>query len=133
MTDPAEMLIALFGAFEADVLTFPHIGSPPKEVLDAFVPDLVVGENLPDTTASKATFEEIMSGPGKARIGRPDFRTPILAMAMPDGHGETLHSHRTLVATATSIGAFYLLAEDITLLLWNRRPTGAPSRCSLAR
>jgi hypothetical protein len=28
-----------------------------------------------------------------------------------------LHSHRTLVATGISIGAFYLLAEDITLLL----------------
>src|SRR5208282_316077 len=117
VTNPAEVLIALFGAFEADVLTFQHIGSPPKEVLDAFVPDLVVGESLPDTTASKATFEEIMSGPGKARSGRPDFRTPILAMPKPYGHGEVLHSHRTLVATATSIGAFYLLAEDITLLL----------------
>src|ERR1039458_9881937 len=30
-TNPAELLIALFGAFEADVLAFPHIGSPPKE------------------------------------------------------------------------------------------------------
>jgi acyl-CoA synthetase (AMP-forming)/AMP-acid ligase II len=115
--NPAELLIALFGAFEADVLAFPHIGSPPKEVLDAFVPDLVVGENLPETAASKAAFAEIMSGPGKARSGRPDFRTPILAMPSPDGHGETLHSHRTLVATGISIGAFYLLAEDITLLL----------------
>ena len=117
VTNPAEMLIAIFGAFEADVLTFLHIGSPPKEVLDAFVPDLVVGENLLDTTASKATFEEIMSGPAKARVGRPDFRTPILAMPAPGGGGETLHSHRTLVAIGTSIGAFYLLAEGITLLL----------------
>ncbi|HYL60731.1 MAG TPA: hypothetical protein VEU51_17835, partial [Candidatus Acidoferrales bacterium] len=117
LTDPAEMLVALFGAFDADALTFPHLGSPPKEVLDAFVPDLVVGENLPDTAASKATFDEIMSGPGKARIGRPDFRTPILAMARPDGRGETLHNHRTLVAMGISVGAFYLLAEDISLLL----------------
>jgi AMP-binding enzyme len=117
VTDPSEMLIALFGAFEADVLAFPHIGWPPKEVLDAFVPDLVVSENLLDTTASKATFEEIMSGPGKARIGRPSFRTPILAMPKPDGRGEILHSHRTLVATGISMGAFYLLAEGIALLL----------------
>jgi acyl-CoA synthetase (AMP-forming)/AMP-acid ligase II len=117
LTNPVEMLIALFGAFEADALTFPHLGSPPKEVLDAFVPDLVVGENSPDTAASKATFEQIMAGPGKARSGRPDFRTPILAMARPDGHGETLHNHRTLVAMGISIGAFYLLAEDITLAL----------------
>ena len=117
LTDPAEMLIALFGAFEADLLAFVHIGPPAKEVLDAFVPDLVVGENLPDTAGPRASFEEIMSGPGKARIGRPDFRTAILAMAAPDGRGEILHSHRTLVATATSIGAFYLLAEGITLLL----------------
>ena len=31
LNDPAELLIAIFGAFEADVLTFSHAGAPPKE------------------------------------------------------------------------------------------------------
>jgi hypothetical protein len=117
LSDPFEMLIAMFGAFEADVLTFPHAGAPPKEALDAFAPDLVVGENPPEGTAPTASFNTIMSEPGKERSGRPDFRTPILAMAMPGGRGEALHNHRTLVATGISVGAFYLLAEDITILL----------------
>jgi hypothetical protein len=117
LTNPAEMLIAMFGAFEADVLAFPHFGTAPKEVLDAFAPDLIVGENLPEGSTPTASFDAIMSETGKERSGRADFRTPILAMAMPDGRGEALHSHRTLVATGTSLGAFYLLAENITVLL----------------
>jgi hypothetical protein len=115
--DPAELLIALFGAFEAEVLSLPNSGPPPKEALDAFAPDLVVGENPPAGTAPAVTFEALMSEPGKERSGRPDFRTPILAMAMPGGRGEALHNHRTLVATGISVGAFYLLTEDITVLL----------------
>jgi hypothetical protein len=117
LDDPLELLIAMFGAFEADVLTFLHSGAPPKEALDAFAPELVVGENPPDGTAPTATFAALMSEPGKERSGRPDFRTLILAMAMPAGHGEALHNHRTLVATGISVGAFYLLNEDITVLL----------------
>jgi len=117
LNDPAELLIAMFGAFEADVLSFPHSGAPSKEALGAFAPDLVVGENPPDGTAPTVSFNAIMSEAGKERSGRPDFRTPILAMAMPGGHGEALHNHRTLVATGISVGAFYLLAEDITVLL----------------
>lgn len=117
LSNPAEMLIAMFGAFEADVLAFPHPGTPPKPVLDAFAPDLIVGENIPEGTASAATFDAIMSETGKERSGRPDFRTPILALAMPNGRGEALHNHRTLVATGISMGAFYLLAEEVSILL----------------
>lgn len=117
LNDPAELLIAMFGAFEADMLTFAHSGAPPKEVLDAFAPDLIVSENLPEGSATTASFDTIISETGKERSGRPDFRTPILAMAMPDGRGETLHNHRTLVATGVSVGAFYLLGENISVLL----------------
>lgn len=117
LNDPAELLIAMFGAFEADVLTFPHSGAPPKEALEAFAPDLVIGENPQRGVATTASFEAIMAEPGKERSGRPDFRTPILAMALPAGHGEALHNHRTLVATGISVGAFYLLGEDISILL----------------
>jgi hypothetical protein len=117
LDDAAELLIAMFGAFEAEVLSFPHSGAPPRAALDAFAPDLVVGENPPGGTAPAVSFETLMSEPGKERSGRADFRTPILAMAMPDGHGEALHNHRTLVATGISMGAFYLLNGDITVLL----------------
>ena len=94
--DPAELLIAMFGAFEAEVLIFPNADTPSKEALDAFAPDLIIGESGGTTAAS---FAAIMSEPGKERSGRPDFRTPILALAMPDARGEALHNHRTLVAT----------------------------------
>jgi hypothetical protein len=117
LNNPAEMLIAMFGAFEAEVLAFPHLGTPPKPILDAFAPDLTVGEIIPETTAPVATFDAIMAETGKERSGRPDFRTPILALAMPNGRGEALHNHRTLVATGISVGAFYLLAEEISILL----------------
>jgi AMP-binding enzyme len=117
LDDPSELLIAMFGAFEADALTYPYSGAPPKEALDAFAPELVIGENPSGGTAPTVTFDALMAEAGKERSGRPDFRAPILALAMPDGHGEALHNHRTLVATGISVGAFYLLNEDITVLL----------------
>jgi hypothetical protein len=113
LQDPAELLIAMFGAFEAEVLTFLNAGIPSKEALDAFAPDLI-GENAGTAAAS---FASIMSEPGTERRGRPDFRTPILALAMPDARGEALHNHRSLVATGISVGAFYLLNDDISVLL----------------
>ena len=109
----------MFGAFEADVLTFPHFGAPPKEVLDAFAPDLVVGENLPRyDRVRRRRFEAIMSEAGKG--AQSDARTSELRFSRwrcPTVAARSLHSHRTLVATGISIGAFYLLAEDITVLL----------------
>jgi acyl-CoA synthetase (AMP-forming)/AMP-acid ligase II len=122
LDDPAELLIAMFGAFEADVLTFPHSGAPPREALEAFAPDLLIGENSREETPTTASFETMMAEPGKERSGRPDFRTPILAMALPGGRGEALHNHRTLVATGISVGAFYLLGKDITILLLEPPP-----------
>ena len=53
----------------------------------------------------------------RSAAGVPTSELLILAMAMPAGHGEALHNHRTLVATGISVGAFYLLNEDITVLL----------------
>jgi hypothetical protein len=117
LNDPAELLIATFGAFEADALTFPYAGAPPKDALDAFAPDLVIGENPPGANAIAVSFSAIMSETGKERAGRPDFRTPILALAMPEARGEALHNHRTLVAAGISVGAFYLMNEDVSAML----------------
>jgi acyl-CoA synthetase (AMP-forming)/AMP-acid ligase II len=117
-TSAAEMLIAAFGAFEADALALLSEGPPPKEALAAFSPDLVIGAaETASGPAPTVTFEEILTAERKERSGRADFRVPILAMAMPGGRGEVLHSHRSLVGTAVSVGKFYMLAEDITVLL----------------
>ncbi len=112
-----EMMIGAFGAFEADALAFLHDGPPSKEMLDAFSPALVIGQAPAGISAPVASFDEIMASEGKPKSGRPDFRTPILAQPMPGGKGEALHSHRTLAAIGISLGRFYLLAEDIHVVL----------------
>ena len=116
-TDPAAMLVAALGAFEAATLCFLNVGAPPQEVLEAFVPDLVIGAGVASGTAPIAAFDEIMVAPGKERSARPDFRMPILAMAMPGGRGEVLHNHRSLTATAISVGGFFMMAEAISVVL----------------
>ena len=116
-TDPAAMLVAALGAFEAATLCFLNVGAPPQAVLEAFVPDLVVGAGVASGTAPIAAFDEIMAAPGKERSARPDFRMPILAMAMPGGRGEVLHNHRSLTATAISVGGFFMMAEAISVVL----------------
>jgi acyl-CoA synthetase (AMP-forming)/AMP-acid ligase II len=116
LSDAAQMIIAAFGAFEADALAFISDRMPSAEVLAAFAPDLVIADG--DAAADQAVaFDELMAGAGKEKSGRPDFRSPILALPMPDGKGEALHNHRSLAATAISLGKFYLLAEEITVLM----------------
>jgi acyl-CoA synthetase (AMP-forming)/AMP-acid ligase II len=112
LSDPSQLLVAMFGAFDAGMLAFADAGALTPAALDAFSPALVVGDG-----PGQARFEEIMTGAQQERSGRADFRTPILAMAKPDGSGEVLHNHRTLVATSISVGTFYLMAEDISVIL----------------
>jgi AMP-binding enzyme len=116
-TDPATMLIAALGALEASALCYLNAGAPPQAVLQAFAPDLVVGAGTAPGTAPIAAFDEMMSAPGKERPARPDLRTPILALPMPGGRGEVLHNHRSLTATAISVGGFFMLAEGINVVL----------------
>jgi acyl-CoA synthetase (AMP-forming)/AMP-acid ligase II len=112
LPDPSQLLIAMLGAFDAGVLAFADAGPLTPAALDAFSPALTVGER-----PGQAGFDEVMSGAQQERSGRVDFRAPILAMAKPDGSGEVLHNHRTLVATSISVGTFYLMAEDISVVL----------------
>jgi len=116
-TEPAAMLIAALGAFDAAALCFLSAGAPPQQVLDAFVPDLVIGTGVASGAAPIVTFDEMMAAPGKERSARPDFRMPILAMAMPGGGGEVLHNHRSLTATAISVGGFFMMAEAVSVVL----------------
>ncbi len=114
--DPATMLIAALGGFAADALCLLNAEPPASETLAAFAPDLVVRAAPAPGGAPAATFDEIMAAPGKARAARPDFRMPILALAKPGG-GEVLHNHRSLAATAISVGGFFMLAEEIRVVL----------------
>lgn len=115
-SDPAAMLIAALGALAADALCFLNAEAPASETLAAFAPDLVVGAVAAPAGAPLATFDEIIAAPGKERVARPDFRMPILAMAKPGG-GEVLHNHRSLAATAISVGGFFMLAEEVSVVL----------------
>jgi acyl-CoA synthetase (AMP-forming)/AMP-acid ligase II len=112
LSNPTQLLVAMFGAFDANMLAFCDAGALTPAALDAFSPGLIVGDGPGQTS-----FDEIMSGPQQERSGRADFRTPILAMAKTDRSGEVLHNHRTLVATSISVGSFYLMAEDISVVL----------------
>lgn len=127
LSDAAQMIVAAFGAFEADALAFVSDRMPAADVLRAFAADLVIAD--PGAAAENVVgFDDLMAGEGKEKSGRPDFRSPILALAMPGGRGEALHNHRSLAATAISVGKFYLLAEEITVLMLEP-PT---SWCTLA-
>lgn len=114
--DPAVMLIAALGCFDAAGLCFLSAEVPSQATLEAFVPDLIIGAGVSSGAAPVVAFDEMMAAPGKERSGRPDFRTPILAMAKPGG-GEVLHNHRSLTATAISIGGFFMMAEAIDVVL----------------
>lgn len=116
LDDPGQLLVTTFGAFEAELLVFPSLGTPAERALRAFAPELIVGAGgLPDVPA--VSFEQLSQSSGTPRSGRPDFRTPILAFAKPDRSGEVLHNHRSLVATAIAVGGFYMLGEDSQVVL----------------
>ncbi len=118
LPDAAEMMIAAFGAFEADAITFLSDTVSPHAALQAFEPALIISsEPIADAPAPVASFEEVAASEPKKREGRANNRSPILVLAMPDGRGEVVHNHRSLVSTAVSAGRFYLFAEEITILM----------------
>ena len=116
--DAARMLIAAFGAFDAEVLIFLSEATPSEQALQAFQPELIIApQAIPGAPAPVVSFDEVEGSEGKSREGRPDTRTPLMVLPTPDGRGEVQHSHRSLVASAVSVGRFYMLAEEITLLM----------------
>lgn len=112
LADPAQLLIAIFGAFDSGLLAYASAEPLAQAALDAFKPDLIVGD-----APGQSPFDEILGGAAKERTGRTDFRKPILAMANPNLSGEVLHNHRTLVATSISVSTFFLMAKDVSVVL----------------
>lgn len=116
LSDPIELMVAALAAFEAEALNLVSAGVHGPEALSAFAPELVIGATGAAGMPS-LSFSEIMALSGTARTQRPDLRTPLLALPRPDGRGEVLHNHRTLVATAIAVGAFYMLEPDSRVVL----------------
>ncbi|HVA81780.1 MAG TPA: AMP-binding protein, partial [Candidatus Binataceae bacterium] len=113
-----EMVVGAFGAFDADALALLSDGLASPETLDAFAPDLIIAPpGFAHAAVPAVSFDELMNGERKDKSGRPDFRAPILAMAMPGARGEALHSHRSLIGSAVSVGGFYLLSQEVSVML----------------
>ncbi len=115
--DAAQTIVAAFGAFEADCLAFISDRPATRELLAAFAPDLVIADAdfVPADAPNVVRFDDLIGAEDKERSGRPDFRSPILALPMPDRRGEALHNHRSLTATGISLGKFYMLAGGISV------------------
>lgn len=115
-TEPAELLIAAFGAFEAKMLAFLCPDSCESGPASAFAPDLVIGQaELPGVRS--VAFSEVMESPINELVERPEPRAPVLVLARPDKRGEIFHSHRTLLATAVALGKFFMLGENSQVVL----------------
>ena len=118
ITDPIHLIVAIMAATDADVLAYIADGPPSPEALSAFSPALVIADSS-DSAATIPTigFDDLMAGEKKDRPGRPDFRTPLIAMPNADRTGEVVHNHKTLAAIGISLGKFYMLAEDVSIFM----------------
>jgi len=116
LSDPAELIVAALAAFEAETLNLVSAETPQPQALSAFKPELIIGA-AQGAGAESLSFSELLASSGTERTQRPDLRKPLLALARPDGRGEVLHNHRTLVATAIAVGAFYMLEEGSRVVL----------------
>lgn len=116
LSEPAELLIAAFGAFESKALTLLSPDLCEAASVSAFEPDLVIGPaDVPGIRSM--TFSEVMDSPVQESAERPELRTPVLVLAKADKRGEVFHNHRTLLATAVALGKFFMLSENSQVVL----------------
>ncbi len=108
LADPADLLAVLFGAFESEMLSFATAGEAPAELLSAFGADLVI---------DPAEFRRLLAVEGNEKAERPDFKRALLALPKPDRSGEVQHNHKTLAATAISVGSFFMIEPETAVLL----------------
>ena len=116
LSDPVELVVTMLAAFEAQALSLVSVEAPAAEALKAFTPELIIGDASEPGVPSIGYSEMIALAPAE-RKQRPDFRTPLLALARPDVRGEVVHNHRTLVATSIAAGAFYMLEPESSAVL----------------
>jgi len=116
LSEPAELLIAAFGAFEAKTLTFLSADILEEASVSAFEPDLVIGPaKIPGLQSM--TFSEVMDSAVQEIAERPELRRPVSVLAKADKRGEVFHNHRTLLATAVALGKFFMLSENSQVVL----------------
>jgi len=113
--DPLELVVYALCALEADLCVW--IAGPEVDpaALAAFGPALALGAPISGGPPLLAGAE-LSAGDADATPPRPNLRLPVLALARPGG-GEALHSHKTLVASAISLGSFFLLEPGAEVLL----------------
>jgi len=113
LDDPAELLIAMLGCWENEMLAYASAEPPPAEALAAFEADLRVGQ----LGEESITFAELMAGEASEKAEKPDYKKPLLVLPKPGGAGEVGHTHKTLGATAIAMANFLMIDGDATLAL----------------
>lgn len=108
---PADLVTALFGCFETEMLAYASAGPIPAETLELFDADLVIGG------AGAVELSALLAEPGNEKSDPPDYKKPLAAFAKPDRSGEVVHNHKTLAATAIDVGSFFMIEGDTQVLL----------------
>jgi acyl-CoA synthetase (AMP-forming)/AMP-acid ligase II len=113
LSDPAELVTALFACFETEMLAYACAGEIAPEVLRLFGPQLLIGSGADGAVR----FDALRVEPGNERSERPDFKKPLVALAKPDRSGEVVHNHKTLAATAIAVGSFFMVDGETQVAL----------------
>lgn len=119
LADPADLVTALFGCFECELLAYASASPIDAGTLGLFAPDLVIGGDSPGAVA----LATLLAEEGSDKPDRPDFKKPLLAFAKPDKSGEAVHNHKTLAATGVDLGSFFMIDGEARVLLLEP-PTG---------
>jgi hypothetical protein len=120
-SDPLDLVVCALAALEADLCIWLAGPEVDPAALADFGATLGLGaraaEALPTLSA-----DELAAGDAEATPPRPNLRLPVLVLARPGG-GEVAHNHKTLVASAISLGSFFLLEPGAEVVLLEP-PTG---------
>jgi len=117
-----DLLVASFGAIEAGLLVWMNDATPPPDLVAAFSPGLVIGK-VEGAETPTVTLAELLEDAEERKGGRPDFRSPVLALPAPGGRSEVLHNQKTLSANAIALGHFYMI-DSATRVVFLEAPTG---------
>ncbi|MGH7893238.1 MAG: AMP-binding protein, partial [Candidatus Binatia bacterium] len=113
LADPAELLTAMLGAWENEMLVYASAAPATRAALDAFQPDLAIGE----AGEGSISFTDLLGGEANEKAEKPDYKKPLLALAKPGGAGEVGHTHKTLGATAIATANFLMIDAGASVAL----------------
>jgi hypothetical protein len=113
LAEPLDLVTALFGCFETEMLAYGSAGEILARTLALFGADLALGQ----AGERSVDLVALLAEPGSEKSERPDFKKPLVAFAKPDQSGEVLHNHKTLAAEAIAIGSFFMIDAETQVLL----------------